>query len=303
MSDIHEHPMDDFPVRPLKFELANRERNFVWSRSSPRFAMFLNAFMLHVPYFERYLVKAMRKAIPEIDDPELTHDMRRIIGQEANHARVFIDYFASMKERYPEVARFCAENDEYFGHKAKTESLKQMVGYTAGYETFTFLAGAIILQNYGKWMADSDATLKAVFVWHQVEEVEHGAVAFDVYQKLYGDCEWYRRWMVVTAVAHMVRETLKAHVHMANVEGWMSNSFKATASISSCLWFLGRLAWNALPVLRKGYNPRRHPLVTRKQNPIQIAWRRYEKAGGDVLEINRDKMEKIMNLIPEGNLS
>lgn len=79
----------------------------------------------------------------------------------------------------------------------------------------------------------------------------------------------------------------------------MSNPVKAVKSLASCTGLLLRFVWHALPVLRKGYHPRKHPLVTRQQNPIQIAWRRYEKAGGDVLEIDRAKMAEIMKLAPE----
>ena len=77
--------------------------------------------------------------------------------------------------------------------------MKRKVAFTAGYETFTFLAGLIILKNYDKWMADSHPVMKALWVWHQVEEVEHGSVAHDVYRALYGKHEWYRKYMVLIA--------------------------------------------------------------------------------------------------------
>ena len=41
------------------------------------------------------------------------------------------------------------------------------------------------------------------------------------------------------------------------------------------------LAWSALPVLRKGYHPRNHPICTTEQNQIAIAWRDYHNSGGN----------------------
>src|SRR5208283_4449300 len=146
---------------------------------------------------------------------------------------------------------------EYFAEHAKSDPLKRLIGFTAGYETFTFLAGMIILDNYERWFADSDPVMKALWVWHQVEEVEHGGVAFDVYKHLYGDDEIYRKWMVVLALTHLAGETVKAYWHMAEVEGWLSNPLKAARYMGFCGAMLLRFAKSAFPVFRKNYHPRR----------------------------------------------
>jgi predicted metal-dependent hydrolase len=135
-----------------------------------------------------------------------------------------------------------------------------------------------------------------MWVWHQVEEVEHGSVAFNVYQNLYGKDEAYRKWMVLRALTHIALETIKTYVHMVRVEGWLRNPFKAISCLYFCASMLTRLLVNALPVFRKNYHPRRHPRVTTRQNKIQIAWRRYDAGGGDVLSIDYEKMAVIMNV-------
>lgn len=46
------HPMYNFEVRPLEFDIENLESDkIVWSKSSPEFAIFINALGLHVPLF------------------------------------------------------------------------------------------------------------------------------------------------------------------------------------------------------------------------------------------------------------
>lgn len=297
MSDINEHPMDDFPVRDLEFDYsAISGQDPLWSRTCPEFSMFINALGLHVPHFERYLVRALGTAKKHVTDDKLRSDMANIIGQEAQHAKNFIAFNRWMTQRYPKVEKLDREAAEGFQRRAKEESLKTMVSFTAGYETFTFLAGMLVLDNYEKWFVDSDAVMKALWVWHQVEEVEHGAVAFEVYEHLYGEYEWYRKWMVLKALLHIAFETLKAYSHMARIEGWLKNPFNGVKKIGFCVWMLGRFAWKSLPVFRRSYHPRRHPMVTTSQNRIQIAWRRFEKSGGDVLEIDREKMARIMDI-------
>lgn len=297
MTQLPEHPMDDFPVRAFKFDLDKVEFNDpLWSRTLPEFSMFVNALGVHVPYFERYLVRTMSIAKKYIDDPRLKRDMSAIIGQEAHHAKNFIDTNAWLAKRYPEVEKLDREAREYFVEHGSKDSLKRLVGFTAGYETFTFLAGMIVLDGYDRWFKDSDAVFKALWIWHQVEEVEHGSVAFEVYQQLYGDHEWYRKWMIVVTLTHIAIETIKGYAHMSRVEGWLRNPFRAIKKMGFCFMMLGRFVKSALPVFRRGYHPRRHPLVTNKQNPIQIAWRQYEHDGGDVLAINHEKMAEIMGV-------
>ena len=291
------HPMSDFPVRQLKFSVeAPSPDELVWSRSSPIFSVFLNAFGVHVPYFERYLVHSMRQARPHIRDPKLQRDVTAIIGQEAHHARNFVALNEMFAKRYPKIADCDARARDYFAERAQKDDLRRLVGFTAGYETFTFLAGAIVLQNHPRWLADSHPVINAMWVWHQVEEVEHGAVAIDVYRHLYGEHEWYRKWMVLVALRHIVEESVRAYVHMCRVEGWMRGPLKAARSLGFLVRILAQLLRNAAPAMRRSYDPRRHPIVTNRQSPIQIAWRRYEKSGGDVLEIDREKMARILRM-------
>ncbi|MEQ8748089.1 metal-dependent hydrolase [Pyruvatibacter sp.] len=291
-----EHPMDDIPVRPLEFDVeALTPEQIVWSRSSPEFSIYINAFGVHVPYFERYLIRSMSTAKKHITDERLRADMSAITGQEAHHAKNFLAFNKKLATRYPRVAQLDERARVFFTHRAKTDDLKRLVGFTSGYETFTFLAGMIILANYEKWLQDSDPTIKALWVWHQVEEVEHGAVAFEVYKALYGEQEWYRKYMILVALLHIVKELLAAYFHMCRVEGY----FKSPGKAIKATWFVaataGQMVWHCLPTFSRRYHPRRHPLATTKQNAIAIAWRRYIKKGGDVLKIDRDKMSRIIS--------
>ena len=291
------HPMDDFPVRALDFDVSHvAPEDCAWSKSSPYFSVFINALGLHVPYFERYLIHTINTVKHNVADNKLRRDMVALAGQEGHHSRNFIAFNALMAKRYPKVEKLDAAAKNYFKNAAKKDSLRRKVAFTAGYETFTFLAGLIILKNYDKWMADSHPVMKALWVWHQVEEVEHGSVAHDVYRALYGKYEWYRKYMVLMAGLHIARETVKAYIHMARIEGWLKNPFKAISAMAFCFKTLGQMAWQTLPVFGKNYNPRNHPLATSKQDPVAIAWRRHDAKGGNVLDIDREAMVQIMQL-------
>jgi predicted metal-dependent hydrolase len=285
--------MDDFPVRQLRFRFDDvADHDPVWSRSSPEFAMFINALGLHVPHFERFLVRTMRAYRDELDDERLKEDVRRIIGQEAHHAFNFLKWTEHMAHRYPGLLALDAHAKSSF-EAADRGGKRFRIGFTAGYETFTFLAGIIILDRYRELMADADPVIRALWVWHQVEEVEHGAVAFEFYQAFFGDHEWYRKWMVLHAFAHISWETCKAYHQMLRVEGYYRSASRALKGWRFFFGFARDLAVSALPVLRRGYHPRRHPICTDEQNRIAVAWRAYHASGADAQFLSDEVMEQL----------
>lgn len=292
--DAAQNAMDNIEVRPLKFSFDDIEaRDPVWSRTHPLFSIYINALAIHVPYFERYLGQAFRRCKPDVGDPELAGDISSIIGQEAHHARNFIAFNRFMVDRYPAVERLDASAKAGFERSLEEDSRKQQLGFIAGYETFTYLGGMIILDGYDKWMKDADPVLRSMWVWHQVEEVEHGSVAFNVYRHFYGDAEWYRKWMVLKAYAHIGLETLRAYVPMCRREGYFRNPLRAAKALGFYFRFSLQLGRAALPVLLKRYHPRNHPRCSDRQNPLAVAWRHRYMEGEDVLQLNNELMESI----------
>jgi len=263
----------------------------VWSQSKPDFAVFINALGVHVPYFERFLVKVMRAYRDQIQDEELLEDVQAIIGQESHHAFNFVAWTKVLCERYPNLARLDQHAKEYFETALTNRSKKFKIGFTAGYETFTFLGGMIILNRYEELMGTADPTIRALWVWHQVEEVEHGAVAFDFYKAFYPDKEWYRRLMVVTAFLHISWETFKAFAHMVNVEGVYRKPSRAFSAWRFFFGFARDLAYSAWPVMARSYHPRNHPFCHEQQNAIATAWRKYYATGGDAHTLDAQAMQ------------
>lgn len=287
-----EHPMDDIPVRQLRFKVdALSDDALVWSRSSPEFSMFINALGVHVPYFERFLVSVMRAYREEISDPALLTDVQAIIGQEAHHAFNFVKLNQRLAQKYPGIGQLDAKAKSHFASLPKNKSKRFQIGHVAGYETFTFLAGAIILDRYDELMADADPELRSLWVWHQVEEVEHGAVAFDFYKAFYGSHEWYRRYMVFYAFLHILKETGLAYHQIVKRE-------RPTLLGKIKSWRFGlKFGWdlfvNSLPVYARNYHPRHHPICNEAQNPLAVSWRHFHAAGNDPHALTNEDMLKV----------
>lgn len=289
------HPMDAILVRRLKFAFDQvQTSDLVWSRSNPNFSIFINALGVHVPHFERFLVSVLREVRGDLTDPQLVKDVQAIIGQEAYHAFNFEGWTRRMNEHYTRLPEIDAVAKNYFLDAFINGSRKFKVGFVGGYETFTFLAGMIILDGYEKYMADADPTIRALWVWHQVEEVEHGGVAFDVYKATYGEYEWYRRWMVLLAFIHIVWETFKCYAEMIRVEGYYRKPWQAIKAWGFFVKFGFELGRAALPVLGRNYHPRTHPMCNDNQNKYAMAWRAWTAAGADPHHLSNIEVEQMM---------
>jgi predicted metal-dependent hydrolase len=292
---VNAHPMDHIPVRPLKFDLAEGQvADPLWSRTNPEFSMFINALGVHVPHFERFLVKTMRAYRGDIHDEKLLGEVQALIGQEAHHAFNFVKWTAKMGEKYPSLPALDQGAQNYFAKIFAKKDKKFHIGFTAGYETFTFLGGMIILNRYEELMEDADPTIRALWVWHQVEEVEHGGVAFDFFKASYPNSEAYRRFMVLFAFLHICWETFKAYRIMVKGEcryRRLKDKLKAWKFFALFAW---DLAYASLPVFARSYHPRNHPICNGEQNPIALAWREFYRQDNDVLTLDNDKMTSLL---------
>lgn len=56
---------------------------------------------------------------------------------------------------------------------------------TVGLEHYTAVLVVSMMQSVNELMTDN--TIRNLWLWHSVEETEHKAVAFDLYQHLYGN--------------------------------------------------------------------------------------------------------------------
>ena len=284
--------MDSIKVRQLRFDFEQlASSDPVWSRSCPEFSIFINALGIDVPHFEHFLVYVMRQYSPGLKDAELSENVTAIIGQEAHHAFNFIAWTKKLSSHYAGLKDIDKKSKNYFERIKVKNDKKFQIGFTAGYETFTFLGGMIILNRYEELMADADENLRALWVWHQVEEVEHGAVAFDFYQAFYGGHEWFRRYMVIYAFLHIALETYRAFSIMLK-----SSRFSIRRRIRAWKFFFS-FAWDlfsaSLPVFARDYHPRHHPICNHRQNPIAVAWRENHDSGQNVTTLSEETMRHL----------
>lgn len=186
-----------FPVRRMNFDFNDVPE--YWVSGSPGLTHFMTALSALFPAGERYFIDSVRavRDHPSIKDNEaLQKEIRAFIGQEAMHTHEHIAFNASAQryghdvdtlDRYTNTIiqfarKYGAKAFKPFGVDPK---MLDLLGTTA-LEHFTATIASQLLKNEHIQALMTDETMATMWYWHAIEENEHKAVAFDVFEGVFG---------------------------------------------------------------------------------------------------------------------
>lgn len=178
-------------VRRLTFNPKAIRRHFF--ADSPVMSHLLTALSSTFPIGEQFFVHSVRNVRDKVQDERLQAQIAAFIGQEAMHSKAHAEFNDAWRRDDYQLDHFqawLARRDEFI----RTVHPKLQLAITCAFEHFTALLGGYILRHPEVLSTlDEDAT--KLWVWHAIEEIEHRAVAFDVYQAVYKDDKVRRRIM------------------------------------------------------------------------------------------------------------
>lgn len=152
-----------------------------WLLGSPFKTHLCNSFTLLFPAGEKFFIRSVQKCMPEIKDEELKMQAKLFIKQEAQHYLEHEKFFQVLKAQGYEVDKILEVVEGLITTITENGlSPKTCMALTAGCEHITALLSEIALTD--NFFKDAPEDLKALFEWHSGEELEHRAVAFDVFQ-------------------------------------------------------------------------------------------------------------------------
>src|SRR5699024_4179645 len=181
----HGDPISVMPERRDLHFLPPGDRISDWHADGPNITQFMNALSLLFPAGERMFIDAVRSYRDDIPDPDLKKAATAFIGQEAMHSREHIEYNQLMED-----AGLPADQLDGFVWKL-LDWVKQNtpqsfpLSGTIALEHYTAMMGHMLLQ-YPDLLGESQEDYARMWRWHALEEVEHKAVAYDVYEKCVG---------------------------------------------------------------------------------------------------------------------
>lgn len=167
------------PVRSVDFGV-DPAIDVRWQRRLPEFAMAANSVSMMMPYVEPYVVRSVRRAIPDLDD-ELAAEARAFVAQESAHHgqhRRFNDHVVARDPMLRHVDRLMAWT---FANIERRSSPAFGLAYAAGAETLAYAVARWVADHRRSVLDGAGGPAADLFVWHLAEEVEHKSVAFDVF--------------------------------------------------------------------------------------------------------------------------
>jgi len=144
---------------------------------------------LTMPYLEPYLIRTMKVALRELDDPVLAEDARRFSQQEGHHFRNHAALNEHVRGHFDgataaDLRSLEADLEADYQRFSKERPLRWNLAYAEGFEAMTCAAALAAAEHRafeGPGMPGGE-----IWPWHMAEEIEHRTVAFKVYDHLVG---------------------------------------------------------------------------------------------------------------------
>ena len=262
--------------RTVDFDVSSVPRH--WNGSDPVLTRFFDALSLHFPDGERFFIQSVRNFQNEVTDTKLRDDIRHFIRQEGQHGMAHDRFNQVMREQGINVEKAIGNLRLFIRTTQKYLPKKYQLAMTAAFEHFTATLGEAMLDDKNDMFDDADPVMRALFLWHGVEEVEHKAVAYDVYQTAAGGGYFTRTLALTTAMAMLPVIVAPVFWHMLKLDGATRNPLIILKGLNKLSGPRGILT-KMLPEFLAWYRPGFHPWETGMPEKVANWLKEYEEHG------------------------
>lgn len=242
---------DLLPVRRVNFEYPD-DFDPLWAPHLPEFAALANGVSLGMPYAEPLFIRAVRMAMPDLDE-DLAARTETYIKQEVGHYTQHKRLNDLVAAHHPGVLRLQRWMDACAKWVSR-RSKRFNIAYAAGGETISYGVARWTEQNLRKLMDRSEPVAATLFLWHLAEEIEHKSSTYDVFEATDGKKRWYALAMAMGFVSISVFALVGAIIQL-----WGNKRLRYPITWFRLLRISGSLAFTLLPVMVVSTLPGHHP--------------------------------------------
>ncbi len=173
-------------IQPRNFDMPlGDDTPRYFANNDPYLTHFMNALSCIFPGGERFFVSSVLAYQKQVTDPELKRQVRQFCAQESIHGQQH-EAFNRWTEKYGlGMAEMTKDYEAILLKTSKRESKLSKLAMTAALEHVTAILGHALLSTPEVQKRMHPSVLQ-LWMWHAIEEIEHKAVAFDVYQEMGG---------------------------------------------------------------------------------------------------------------------
>ena len=270
--------MNSLPIKPRKvaFDLSSIPRH--WNGGDPVLTRFFDALSVHFPEGERFFIQSVRNFQDQVTDSQLREDIRHFIRQEAQHGIVHDRFNDVMAGQGVDVTKATANLRLFIRTTQKYLPKKYQLAMTAAFEHFTATLGEAMISDESEMFRQAEPVMRALFLWHGVEEVEHKAVAYDVYQSAAGGGYLTRASALVVATVTMHLVVAPVFIDMLRLDGLARKPGVILKGLNKLYGRRGILS-GMVPEFLAWFRPGFHPWDTGMPEKVAAWLEEYEKDG------------------------
>jgi uncharacterized protein len=161
------------------------ERIRDWHSKGSPVSHFFNALSVFFPIGERFFIASVRNYRDQVTDPQLREAVTAFIGQEAMHGREHENYNRLLQDSGMPVSVLERIVAFALGAAQKLTPKSWQLATTLALEHHTAILADLLLSR-PELLRDSEPAFARLWRWHALEETEHKAVAFDVWNGAVG---------------------------------------------------------------------------------------------------------------------
>ncbi|MEZ5569478.1 MAG: metal-dependent hydrolase [Halioglobus sp.] len=186
-ADVSGKPVDR-PITPrrMAFDMTLLQEKYFFGGNAI-LSTLMYALSASFPDGERFFIDSVRHYQKQIKDPALIDQIRGFIGQEAHHSRTHEEFNAQAKSLGVAMDAVDRHFKRRLGMARRRFGPEQQLAITAALEHITATLAQWTLENPQVVSGDQRSPLREMLIWHAMEEIEHKAVAFDVYRAAVND--------------------------------------------------------------------------------------------------------------------
>ncbi len=240
------------------------------------FTHILTAASLFFPEGERFFVRSVQNYEHDISDPQLRKDMAGFMQQEVIHGEEHERFNYDIADQgYPYlygIERFLVKG--VFANIRRFTSRQVQLALTVCLEHVTAtLAGALL--KYPQLMDDAEPQYREIWNWHAVEESEHKAVAYDVYDAV-GGSYWIRVTTLVLSSLFFLGLVLFVTGRMLHTDAKLFNREMVRETkeyVSERMWIFKNVGKDFIQFFKRDF----HPWQIDNRDDIE-AWKKQQVA-------------------------
>lgn len=234
-----------------------------WFGGNPVLTCFWTAFAAQFPVGERFMIQTARSFRDQVQgDAELQKEVSGFIGQEGYHAFEHASLNRFLASRGVPITHIDVQVGWILKQLCRVLSARSQMAMTAALEHFTSMFGNMVLQS-PELIDQVDPSMRPIFVWHAIEEVEHKAVAFDLYLAVDGSY-WrlMRLYLLSSLLLMLVTGWFQLRLMLSDRACWsprvLGRSLNWMFGVGRNGGYLRRLLPEYFAFFRRDYHPWQH---------------------------------------------